>query len=106
MNKLITGILAGMAIMTTMAMAINYEVKNSTAEVEQIQGIYIFTDSKPVREFEYLGTASNGIGISSQYQGVRDRLIKNAKKEYPSCDAIILHLNSNGFDKADVIRFK
>ena len=42
----ISGLLAFTAVAT-------YEAKISTAEVEQLQGVYIFTDCKPVKEYEY-----------------------------------------------------
>ena len=84
-----------------------YDVKKSTAEVEQMQGLYIFTDSKPVAEYEYLGTVKLSLGLGSgQYQNVRNVLIKRAKKEYPQSDAIILLLKDGGTDRADVIKFK
>lgn len=84
-----------------------YEVNNSTADVERIEGLYIFTDSKPVKEHEYLGTVDYKVGWGgTQYTQVRDKLIKRAKKEYPKADAVIISLNSGQADKADVIIFK
>lgn len=85
-----------------------HEIKNSSAEVDMIEGYYIFVDAKPIKEFEYLGTVSTG-GISfgdSQYTGVRDRLIKKAKKDYPKADALIFSFHSGEKDKVDAIRFK
>lgn len=99
--------IAGMLLMTTIAAThAVYEVKANTAEVEQIKGMYVFCDSKPVREYEYLGSVRNGIGVSSQYTSVRNRLLNNARKEYPEANGIIIHLNSEGFDRADCIKFK
>lgn len=81
--------------------------KNNIAEVEQIQGFYVFVDSKPVAEYEYLGTVKNSVSFSSgQYQSVRDILIKKARKEYPLGTGIIFHFHNGGTDKADVIKFK
>ncbi len=85
------------------------DLKKSTAEVEQLQGLYIFTDSKPLMEYEYLGTVSNkgslGLG-DTQYSGVRDKLISRCKKDYPQADGIIFTFKSGGTDRADAIRFK
>lgn len=83
-----------------------YEVKKSTAEVSQVQGLYIFTDSTPVSEYEYLGTVNASIGMSGQYTDVKNSLIKKTKKEYADADGIIIYLVTGSTDKADVIKFK
>lgn len=85
----------------------SYEPRNSTAEVEQIQGCYIFTDSRPVREYKYLGTCKydGTFGGSPQYQNVRDKLIKRIKKTYPEADGIIFNLHDGGQDRCDAIKF-
>lgn len=89
------------------AASVSYEVKPTTGEVIQIEGLYIFTDCKPVKEYVYLGTVKNSAGINNpQYSNVRDYLIKRAKKEYDDADALILTLNAGGADVCDVIKFK
>ena len=86
-----------------------YDPRKNTAEVEQIQGFYVFIDSKPVMEYDYLGTI-NGTGgraaLNPQYTSVRDALLKRAKKDYPAGDGIIFHLNAGGKDRCDVVKFK
>lgn len=84
----------------------NYVVSKQTAHAERFQNVYVFTDSKPVMEYEYLGTIKGVMTLTGQYQPVRDGLIKKAKKEYPGCEGVILHLVDGGIDKADVIKFK
>lgn len=69
---------------------IDYELKSSTAEVNQLQGLYIFTDSKPVKEYDYLGTEKLLMTASAQYSNVRDGLVKKVKKAYPQADGVIL----------------
>lgn len=108
MKKLIYPFICALLIFSSIAATVAYEAKNSTAEVEQYEGIFIFTDSKPVKEYDYLGTIK-GPSITwdgGQYFGLRNSLIKKCKKDYPSANALILHPNNNGFDKADVIKFK
>ena len=85
----------------------------AAAEVNQYEGIYIFTDCKPATAYEYLGTVKpKGRGWdlvggnSNQYTDLRDRLIKAAKKEHKDAQGIILDLKDGGVDKADVIKFK
>lgn len=81
---------------------------NGRANVNQLQGLYVFTDATPAHDFEYLGTVENGIRLagSSQYQPVRDRLIKKVKEKYPDAEGIIFHFVNNAADKAEAIRFK
>jgi len=106
MKKIILGSLIGMGLTTLAAFTvINYEPKKATAEVEQMQGLYIFTDSKPVLPYEYLGTVKTSIVMDTQYQGVRDKLIKKAKKDYPNADGLIMQFRSGGTDKCDAIKY-
>ena len=87
----------------------DYQPTKATAEVESIQGILIFSDCKPIQPYDYLGTVkSTGTGgfASGEYASVRDRLIKNAKKDYPNADGLILNLRENKTDQADAIKFK
>ncbi|GIV26866.1 MAG: hypothetical protein KatS3mg027_0680 [Bacteroidia bacterium] len=85
----------------------NYEPKVNTAEVDQYEGLYVFVDSKPVREYEYLGTEKVVLTFGSgQYRDIRDKLIKKVKKEYPQANGIIFHFNENASDKADAIKIK
>jgi hypothetical protein len=107
MKKLILGSLIGIGLTTVVAFTVaNYEVKKSTGDVEQMQGLYIFTDSKPAMEYEYLGTVKSSFGMDSQYQGVRDKLIGKAKKDFPTADALIMQFKSGGTDKCDAVKFK
>ncbi|MGH1339258.1 MAG: hypothetical protein ACRBFS_24280 [Aureispira sp.] len=81
---------------------------NNLAEVNRMQGVYIFTDSEPVQDYEHLGTVniSEWVVMSSQYTAKRNLLIKKTLKKFPKADGIILHLYDGGTDKADAIIFK
>lgn len=87
-------------------MVADYVAKKNTAEVDQYQGVYVFTDSKPVGEYDYLGTVKVSMSLSGQYASVRDALIKKAKKEYPNANGIIFNFKDGGTDKADAILIK
>lgn len=78
----------------------NDSAKNS-ATVNQVEGIYIFTDCKPVREYEYLGSV-NALTANGYYEQVRSASIKQGKKKYPTMDALIIHDEG----KADCIKLK
>lgn len=110
MKKISFGILIGFSLTLLIAFSSErpQELKNSTAEVNQVEGLLIFTDCKPVKEYEYLGTVKSNTGGfgNLQYEGVRNRLIKKVKKEYPKADGAIMYLNYGQADKADAIKFK
>ncbi len=69
MKKIILGTLLGISLSGLFAFTImSYEIKKSTGEVDQFQGLYIFVNSKPVMEYEYLGTVKSSAAIGdSQY---------------------------------------
>jgi len=86
----------------------HYTSDKATATVNQVQGVYIFIDSKPVSEYQYLGTVdTKGITTTNpQYTVIRDKLISRIKKDWPTADGVIFSFNSGGRDHADAIKFK
>ena len=83
-----------------------YEPNYSTAEVLKIDGLFIFTDSKPIMPHEILGMVGLGFVSSTQYESIRNNLVKRVKKTYPNADGIILNLNKKGVDNCYVLKFK
>jgi len=82
---------------------------NSLARVQKSNGLYLFTDSEPVAEYEYLGTVDiKRIGAfkTPQYTIIRDALIKELVKEFPEANGVIFHFVAGSADKADAIKFK
>ena len=88
-----------------------YSQKN-LAEVNKINGIYIFTDSKPVEDYDVLGEikadeSDKDIRISgAQYTSVRDNLINNSRLANYNVEGLILNLVNGGTEKAIMIKFK
>lgn len=76
------------------------------ARVNKAIGIYVFTDCEPVNEYEVLDRVKASFGWSSQYQGVRDKLIKKAIKRYPNADGMIFTFSTGGTDRATIVKFK
>ncbi len=106
MKMFLFGIGSGVFVTSLLAFNIlSYEPNRSTGEVEQMQGLYIFTDSKPVLEYEYLGTVKTTFAADVQYQGTRNKMIRKAKKKFPDAEGIIIQFKSGGTDKGDVIKF-
>jgi len=82
----------------------NYEPNNSTAEVEKIQGLYIYFASKPVSENEYLGTIKVKWTSNSDSDTRLNAAIKKCKSDFPEADAIVFPYID--FQRADAIKFK
>ena len=86
----------------------SYEVKVNTAEVELVEGLYVFTDCKPVKPYESLCTVQLGGAYLGdvQYNGIRNALIKKIKTTCPTANGVIFTLTTGKKDKAEGIRFK
>ena len=86
----------------------NQTTDKATAEVNYYQGFYVFTDAEPQAPFKYLGTVETGPFLVEgvQYQQVRDRLLRKARKKFPEADGLILHFSLTNRDGADVIQFE
>jgi predicted small secreted protein len=106
MKKIILGCFLGISLIGLVAFStIQYEIKNHTAEVEQVQGVYIFVSSKPVKEFDYLGTVkAAGIVMSKDYEDLMPKMVKKAIKDYPKADAVIF--KGGSIYECDAIKFK
>ncbi len=106
MKRVLVSAAVAIMVMSLAAFTVvEYQVKNSTAEVEQVSGVYVFVNSKPVHEYEYMGTVkSAGVVMSKDYEDLMPKMVKRAIKEYPKADAVIF---KNGeIYEADVIKFK
>lgn len=81
------------------------EADKSLAKADIQQGLYIYMLSKPVSEYEYLGSIKKGgFVISGQPKEMLNIMIRRTKRDYPDADAIIITTLS--MDMADVIKFK
>ncbi len=108
MKNQLLSFIAGATIvgLVSFKVATAYEPKNSTAEVDQFQGFYIFTDAKPVHEYKYLGTVKYGTAGGFKdpyYEAVKKNLAIDARKLYPEADGLII--KSAGYSStADAIK--
>ena len=103
-SNLKNAVTAAAAILLLSLIAFKKAPDTNRAEVNSIQGILIFTDSRPVATYTTLGTISGAGFFNDQYTDVRDNLVKKARKRFPEANGIILSLTSGGTDKADVIK--
>ena len=82
------------------------KAEHGQAQVKFIEGFHVFTDSRPTQNYDSLGVVEIGFITSTQYVPIRNNLIKNARKEYPDADGIIIQFDKKGVDKCLVIKFK
>ena len=108
MRKTVIYAIIGIGFIMFSGFIIVENFKNSYAEVNQLKGYYIFVDSRPLHEYEYLGEVKGpGVGFGSgQYSEVRNKMIDRLAKEYPKADGIILHFQTGAKDRAEAIKFK
>ena len=78
----------------------------SKCRVYRQQGLYVFSDCKPVQEFDKLGEVVGAGGLSSFYSNLRKRLIKKVLRKYKTADGIMLNLVEGGRDRADAIQLQ
>jgi hypothetical protein len=115
MKKFFFGIIAGLLITSMAAFTVvEYEIKANTAEVNQFQGYYIFTDCKPVKEYDYIGTVGatevqyiGGLNFADlTYDQLATNLVTVAKRKIKrgkmkNGNAFIIHPES---ETADLIQ--
>ena len=90
MKKTLIAFLLGISITGLIAFtAVKYEAKKSTAEVEQMQGLYVFIHSKPVMEYEYLGSFTPSLVPSSKARSIINYVIKKGKEKYYVLDILV-----------------
>lgn len=105
MKKPITTFIFGLSLSALVAFTVaKYEPRKSTGEVEQMQGLYVFIHSKPVGEYDYLGSYTPTMVPSSNAKPIVNHMIKKGKEKFPTADAIIFTDDELG--KADMIKLK
>lgn len=83
----------------------NTEEDHSLARAKRYSGIYIFCDSDPITQYDYLGNLKGKHTLMPQYSTLRDDFVKKCAKKYKDAKGIILHLVSGGKDTAEAIKF-
>jgi hypothetical protein len=80
-------------------------VKKDNATVEMAEGVYVFLQSRPVADYEVLGTVKKtGLVWSGKPKEMYRILLRRAKKDFPTCDGIIFE--DIDMDHATCIKFK
>jgi hypothetical protein len=104
MKNLYVGLCLGFMLIAALGFKKDiYEVRKSSAEVEQEEGVYIFYRSKPIAEYEYLGTYKIGMVWDDKPRLLFNKLVRKTKEKFPNADGIII---DNDMGKCDAIKFK
>ena len=79
--------------------------KKDIASVEQAQGMYVFLQSKPLAEYDVLGTVKKtGLVWTGSPKEMYRTLLRRAKKDFPNCDGIIFE--DIDMEHATCVKFK
>jgi hypothetical protein len=66
------------------------DYKKSDARVSQAEGLYIFLQSTPLKEYDVLGTVKKtGLVWTGKPEEMYRTILRRAKKDYPNCEAVI-----------------
>lgn len=105
MKKNLSSLLFALSISILFAFQVtNLQTNESTAKVNKINGLYIFTDSQPIAPYDSLGTVDIGFITGTQYEQIRNNLIKRAKAKFPNANGLIMKFDKKGIDKCTVIK--
>jgi hypothetical protein len=81
------------------------QAKKDNASVDQAEGIYVFIQSKPLAEYEVLGTVKKtGLVWNGKPKEMYRILLRRAKNDYPNCEGLIF--DDIDMDHATCIKFK
>lgn len=81
--------------------AFSYGDTKSSAVSDQMEGLNIFMQSKPVSEYNYLGSVKKSLAWSGDAKEMLNSMIKKVKKDYPTANGVIF--TSVEMDKADAV---
>lgn len=92
--------------LTPIILAFTYPNQNEQkATVQQMEGVSIFILSKPISEYEFLGTVKKtGLVWSGKPDEMFNGILKKCKKEFPKANGIIF--SDISLEKADCIFLK
>ena len=104
MKKILFACFAFIAILSICSFMVIEQIEKNSATVEQVNGLYVFYRAKPLAEYETLGSVKPGLTKTNKPGELTDALIKKARKEFPSGDALLIGDADMG--RAEVIKFK
>ena len=103
MKKVILGFFIATVIFGAFAFKTMYEPQKKTAEVTQMEGMFIFIKATPVMPYDVVGSEKTTVA----WKGKPEEMVKIAikkKSEHPQADGIIF--TNDEMDRYDFIKFK
>ncbi len=94
-----------LSILIISSLAFTTSEAERLAQVNQMDGLYIFVDSRPVEPYKILGYVRKNLTWTGEYKEIKAGLIRKARKNFPESDALIIDFNTWGNNIAEVIRF-
>ena len=105
MKLTILAFVAGITFIALFSFRPSDQVKKDYASVNQVSGLYVFIESKPLADYEVLGTVKKtGLVWNGKAKEMQSILIRRAQDDYPKCEGIIF--DDIAMDHATVIKFK
>lgn len=89
----------------TMIKFIDSSEDKTLAKANLHSGVLVFTDCKPLNSYSFLGKVSGNGGFNTDYNILRDRMVKRSVKKYSKVQGIIPHFVTGGKDTAEAIMF-
>jgi len=103
MKKLQFVLLAVFTVGLLLSSSVTDNQNESYAEVDKVDGIYIFHFCEPIKEYDYLGTISLKVVWSNSPDKLISVMTKKCKNMYPNGEGIIISDDMGSFQ---IIRFK
>lgn len=75
-----------------------------TANVEPVNGIYIYFHSRPAEQYDYLDTYTIQIAMTGKPEELINMMLNKVRKKYPEANGIII--TSDELDQCDIIKLK
>jgi hypothetical protein len=107
MKKITIAFTLGLIVALGFSFKTIYDLKQNSAEANELNGILMFTDSKPLMKYEIIGQVKLGLGSTHKdcYRDARVRLVEICKEKYPTGKGLMIKVDEFRYT-ADVIDFK
>lgn len=89
----------------TMIKFIDDKEDKALARVNSYMGVLVFTDCKPVHNYNSIGRINRIGGLNPNYNVLRDKLIRKSLKKNKNTEGVIPYLVSGGRDSGELIAF-
>ena len=106
--KTLTAFILGVAFIALTAFTVYQTDKKAAAQVQKVEGIYIFVKSTPASQYDFLGTVTGPVIGSHEFDKLLNSMLKDLKKKYPEANGLIFDgpIKQSQNTKASAIKIK